>query len=72
MTDTNKNLLKALSRTNYWGALLALREEMIGNWKEQGITGTTEFEYLANALRKDGKIEGVNALLMSIENMNNV
>lgn len=67
MMDVHKNLLKALSQTNYWGALTALRDEMIKNWNQQGSTGETEFQYLSNALKKDGKIEGIKAFLDSIE-----
>ncbi len=72
MNDTHKKMLASLARTNHWGALLALRDTLLVQWQEQGGSGATEFEYLSNALRRDGKIEGVNAFIQSIENMNNV
>lgn len=70
MNQKHISLLRTLWHSPTWDALVALREEMIANWREQSSTGATEFEYLKSSLLKDGKIEGVTAMLKSIESLN--
>lgn len=72
MNESHKAQLRALSKNNMWGALCALVDTLVAQWQVQSGTGATEFEYLKSNLLRDGKIEGVKALLTSIENMNNV
>lgn len=69
MTDNQKNLLKKIAKSHEFDALVALRDDMLKNWHEQTGTGETEWDYLRSSLKRDGKIEGVNALIQTIENM---
>lgn len=70
MNQKHISLLRSLWHSPTWDALVALRNDMLANWNEQRGTGETEFEYLRSCLARDGKIEGVNAFLASIELLN--
>lgn len=70
LSETNRRQLQALSKSSYWGALVALQRELLEKWYRELGPGTDEFAYLRSNLLRDGKIEGVTAFLQSIEQTN--
>jgi hypothetical protein len=65
-----KTKLRALSRSPQFPILTLLCEELVRRWNSERGTGGTEFEYLRSCLLRDGKIEGILALIKSIEDSN--
>lgn len=61
--------LKELFRSETWKALLQLREDLVMKWSESRPNGTTEFDYLSQCLKRDGRIEGVGLFLSEIERL---
>ena len=41
--------------------------ELIDRWYKDVAIGETQFEYLRNSLKRDGKIEGLNELISEME-----
>ncbi|OGJ58628.1 hypothetical protein A2635_04015 [Candidatus Peribacteria bacterium RIFCSPHIGHO2_01_FULL_51_9] len=71
MTPNQIGELSVLWRSNAWKSLVSLTEELIADWHRQQGVGTSEFEYLKSCLIRDGKIEGVRAMMNEIERLAN-
>ena len=67
MNKSHEQFLSSFAKTNGFLSLISLRDALVKNWNDQKGTGDTEFQYLKSCLLRDGKIEGVNALIQSIE-----
>lgn len=72
MNKQDASLLHQLSIGREYEAMRRLADDMIANWTNQVSTGETEFQYLKNALERDGKIMGLRALLNEIERISNI
>lgn len=59
--------LKMLFRSPTWGALVALRDEMAQDYASGQSTTQTEWDYLSESLRNDGRKEGIMSFLKRIE-----
>ncbi len=61
------SILKVFATSREYEAVKILADEMIKNWIQQMPTGENEFHYLKNSFERDGKMQGVRALLQEIE-----
>ena len=69
MIQSDKGKLKNLVVSDTYNTLIRLKEEMTANWNNQLPSGAKEFDYLRNALERDGKIQGVRAFIQEIERL---
>ncbi|MBU0579482.1 hypothetical protein KJ628_05970, partial [Patescibacteria group bacterium] len=69
MSQQQIDLLKNLRTSQTWLALAALRDNMTINWQHSVSTTSTEWGYISESLKKDGRIEGVLAFLREIESL---
>lgn len=70
LSSTEKSLLIHVSRTDAFNALKSLALELIAQWDKQTPSKLSEFEYLHSSIIRDGKKEGVNLFLQSLERLN--
>ncbi len=71
MTSQEQALLKVLYMSKTWSAALSLMHDMIGNWQTSSSATKTEWDYMSESLRKDGRIEGFGMFVREIESLCN-
>ena len=67
MTTQDRAILKGFAVSRELDAVKRLAEDMVKNWMSQIATGNNEFEYLKSSLERDGKVQGIKALLREID-----
>ena len=71
LTKRDTGLLANLWHSDAYRVLIDMSVELQKKWQAEQGTGETEFQYLKSCLIRDGKIEGVRALLNEIERLGN-
>jgi hypothetical protein len=54
-----------------WHTLVALKDELFASWAQSSPTSSTEWGFVHDSLKREGRIEGVMAFLKEIENRAN-
>lgn len=71
LSKINKAALKALLRSTGFEAVERTVIDLIDEWRSEGATGTSEFEALKGLFIREGRVEGVRALLDRLQALTN-